>query len=106
MDAALTAFLITLGIIGGICSPLIVVAVFGAISNSAKAAVERYRLASVEAAKSAPFDDAEVNVNPSTNVMTVRLIRKGKTVWQGASSRRDMEVNEILTFNKVDDDGR
>jgi hypothetical protein len=102
MDAALTAFLITLGIIGGILSPVILVAVFGAISNSMKALTAKINQATENLKRQPPFSDVEVNVNPATNVMTVRFDKDGVPIWQGSSSRREMEENNILKFKSQD----
>lgn len=98
MDTAITAFLITFGIVGGLLSPLVIFVVFGSLYNFLKAMVTSLEGWVEDVKKRPPFEDVQVNVNPATNVMTVRMIKDGKVVWQGASSRRQMEDNETLTF--------
>jgi hypothetical protein len=59
-----------------------------------------------EVKKRPPFDEVEVNVSPATNVMTARFLRNGDIIWQGSSSRREMEENNKLVFTTEDSDGR
>lgn len=98
MEAALNAFLITIAIVGGILSPIIFIALVGMITNFLKVVSQQLEGWVEDVKKRPPFEDVEVNVNPATNVMTVRMIKDGKTVWQGASSRRQMEDGETLSF--------
>lgn len=98
MEAALNAFLITIAIVGGILSPVILIALIGMFTNFLKVVSQQLEGWVEDVKKRPPFEDVQVNVNPATNVMTVRMIKDGKVVWQGASSRRQMEDNETLTF--------
>jgi hypothetical protein len=107
MDAALQAFLITLAIVAGILSPIIIIMLLSVINSFLAALAARLNIAVVEVKKRPPFTDVEVNVNPATNVMTVRFDKDGVPIWQGSSSRREMEENNILRFNtEKPDDGR
>lgn len=102
MEAAQTAFLVTLAIMGGILSPLLLIGFFGMIGSSMNAVTQRLKIAVEEVKKRPPFDEVEVNVNPATNVMTARFLKDGVIIWQGASSRREMEENNILKFDSQD----
>lgn len=92
MDIAITAFLVTIAIIAGILSPLIVVAVFGAISNSMKVAAAGIILKAEEVKKLPPFDDVELNLNPSTKVLTGRIIKNDAVLWQGSVTRNSEDI--------------
>ncbi len=102
MEAALNAFLITIAIVGGILSPVIFIALVGMITNFLKVVSQQLEGWVADVKKRPPFQDVEVNVNPATNVMTVRIIKDGAVVWQGASSRRDMDEKDILTFTPTE----
>lgn len=102
MDAALTAFLITLGIVMALASPLILVALIGTFGSAMKALAAALEAKVEEIKKRPPFDEVEVNVSPATNVMTARFIKDGNIVWQGSSSRRAMEENGTLEFTTED----
>lgn len=102
MDAALQAFLITLAIVAGILSPFIFILLLNLINNFLMALAHRLNIVVEEVKKQPPFDEVEVNVSPATNVMTVRFIKKGDIVWQGSSSRREMEDNNKLVFHTED----
>lgn len=108
MEAATTAFLVTVAILGGILSPFILIYILGVIGNFAKALNSRLEVWAEEVKKRPPFDDVEVNVSPATNVMTVRFVKDGKVIYQGASSRNRMEADNVLEFTRqeVDKDGR
>lgn len=99
MEAALNAFLITVAIVGGILSPFILIMVINAWALSMKALASKLEGWAEDMKKRPPFDEVEVNVSPATNVMTARFIKNGSVVWQGASSRREMEENNVLKFN-------
>lgn len=98
MEAAIQAFLITVAIVGGILSPIIIIALIGTMGKMAELLAAQLNKFTTELKRKPPFTDVEVNVNPATNVMTVRMIKDGDIIWQGASSRREMEENETLTF--------
>lgn len=98
MDQAINAFLITIAIVGGILSPIIIIAFIGTMGKTAELLAAQLNKFTAELKRNPPFTDVEVNVNPATNVMTVRMIKDGEVIWQGASSRREMEENETLTF--------
>lgn len=106
MDAALTAFLITLGIVMALASPLILIALIGTFGSAMKALAAGLEAKVEEIKKRPPFDEVEVNVSPATNVMTARFIKDGNIVWQGSSSRRAMEENGTLEFTTESNDGR
>lgn len=98
MEAATNAFLITVAIVGGILSPFILILFIQMMTQAMKALAFKLEGWAADMQKRPPFDEVEVNVNPATNVMTARFLRKGAIIWQGASSRREMEENNILTF--------
>lgn len=102
MEAALQAFLITIAIVGGILSPIILIALIGTMGKTAELLAAKLNQITAELKRKPPFSDVEVNVNPATNVMTVRMIKDGDIIWQGASSRREMEENNTLTFKPTE----
>jgi hypothetical protein len=102
MDAAIQAFLVTIAIVGGILSPLILIAFISTLGKTMEAVAAQLNKFTAELKRKPPFEDVEVNVNPATNVMTVRMLKNGEIIWQGASSRRDMEVDNILTFKQTE----
>lgn len=106
MDAALQAFLITLAIVAGILSPFLFILLLNLINNFLIALAHRLNIAVEEVKKKPPFDEVEVNVSPATNVMTARFLRNGDIIWQGSSSRREMEENNTLVFTTEESDGR
>jgi hypothetical protein len=106
MDQALQAFLITLAIVAGILSPFIFILLLNLINNFLMALAHRLNIIVEEVKKRPPFDEVEVNVSPATNVMTARFLRNGDIIWQGSSSRREMEENNKLVFTTEDSDGR
>lgn len=108
MEAATTAFMVTVAIIGGILSPIVVIYLLGVMGNFVKAMGLSLEGWVEDVKKRPPFEDVEVNIDPGTNVMTVRFVKDGKVVYQGASSRNRMEVDNVLEFERqeVKDDGR
>lgn len=88
MEAATTAFLITVAIIGGILSPIIVIYFLGLIGKSLSIVGQALINKSEEIKKAPPFDDVEVNVSPATRVMTMRFIKRDKVVWSGSATQR------------------
>lgn len=93
------AFWTTVQIVAGILLPIIIVLVLIMVVIIGKSIPHMLEL-KVEALKrQPPFDEVEVNVNPATNVMTARFIKDGTVVWQGSSSRHEMEENNKLVFN-------
>lgn len=102
MDAFYTAAGITFGIL----LPVIVVLVMIMVVIIGKSIPHMLELKVDEIKKKPPFDEVEVNVSPATNVMTARFLKNGDIIWQGASSRKDMEENGKLTFNTEVSDGR
>jgi hypothetical protein len=102
MEVALTAFLVTVAIVGGILSPFFLFYILTLIGKFLEAVTLQLQGWVEDVKKRPPFEDVQVNVNPATNVMTVRMIKDGKVVWQGASSRRQMEDNETLTFTSTE----
>jgi len=102
MDAAIQAFLVTVAIVGGILSPIIIIAAIGAFGNAMQALAHALEGKVEEIKKRPPFDEVEVNVSPATNVMTARFIKDNVTIWQGSSSRRQLEDNGSLVFKSED----
>lgn len=102
MDQAISAFLITIAIVGGILSPIILIGFIGTMGKMAELLAAKLNQITAELKRKPPFTDVEVNVNPATNVMTVRMIKDGDIIWQGASSRREMEENNTLTFKPTE----
>lgn len=100
MDAAVTAFLVTVAIVGGILSPIIVIYVLGLIGNAFTMMGQALINKSEEIKKAPPFDEVDVNVNPATRVMTVRFHKKGQVIWQGSGSQNAND--EGLTFRTDD----
>lgn len=102
MEAAIQAFLITVAIVGGILSPLILISFIHTMGKIAEALAAHINKFTAELKRRQPFEDVEVNVNPATKVMTVRILKDGDIVWQGASSRRQMEDGETLSFTTTE----
>lgn len=92
MDAAIQAFLVTIAIVGGILSPLLLVAFFGAIGNSMKALAEALNAKTEEIKKMPPFDDVELNLNPETRILTGRIIKNNTVLWQGSVRRQQDDI--------------
>lgn len=91
MDAALNAFLITIAIVGGILSPFLVFTILGLIGKTLSAVGQALINKAEEIKKAPPYDDVELNLNPATNVLTARLIKKDEIVWQGSVTRNEIE---------------
>jgi hypothetical protein len=91
MDAALQAFLITIAIVGGILSPFLVFTILGLIGKTLSAIGQALVNKAEEIKKAPPYDDVELNLNPATNVLQARLIKRGEVVWQGSVSRNEIE---------------
>ena len=106
MDQALQAFLVTMAIVAGILSPIILIMLLSVINSFLVALAARLNIAVEEVKKQPPFDEVEVNVSPATNVMTARFIKNGDIIWQGSSSRRAMEEDGRLEFKTETPDGR
>lgn len=102
MEMATTAFLVTVAIVGGILSPFILIYVIGLIGRFLDIQTKAVEGWLEDVKKRPPFDEVEVNVSPATNVMTARFIKNGTVVWQGSSSRREMEENGVLKFSSED----
>ena len=91
MDAALQAFLITIAIVGGILSPFLVFTILGLIGQTLSAIGQALVNKAEEIKKAPPYDDVELNLNPATNVLTARLMKKGEIVYQGSVTRNEIE---------------
>lgn len=98
MDTAINVFLITVAIVGGILSPLLVIMFLSTLGKAMEALAGAMNAKTEEIKKRPPFDEVEVNVSPATNVMTARFLKNGVIIWQGSSSRREMVENNRLTF--------
>lgn len=95
MDAALQAFLITIAIVGGILSPFLVFTILGLIGKTLSAIGQALVNKAEEIKKAPPYDDVELNLNPATNVLQARLIKRGEIVWQGSVTRNEIEEAAI-----------
>lgn len=87
MDAALQAFLITMAIVAGILSPIIIIFILHIVSNGMLALAHRLNMITEDIKKRPPFDDVEVNVSPATRVMTMRFIKNGTVIWAGSATQ-------------------
>jgi hypothetical protein len=92
MDAALNAFLITIAIVGGILSPIILIAFFGAVGSTMKGLTRAMEAKTEEIKRMPPFDDVELNLNPSTNVLQGRIIKNDAVLWQGSVTRNEKDT--------------
>lgn len=101
MEAFYTAAAITFGIL----MPIIVVLVLIMVVIIGKSIPHMLELKVEEIKKQPPFDEVEVNVSPATNVMTARFLKNDVIIWQGSSSRREMEENGTLVFKTEDANG-
>ena len=97
MDQAITAFLITVAIVGGILSPFLVFTILGLIGKLLSALGHSLVIKAEEIKKAPPYDDVELNLNPATRVLSARLIKGGEIVWQGSVTRN--EIDEAATSN-------
>lgn len=91
MEAAQQAFLITIAIVGGILSPFIFILLLNLINNFLIALAHRLNIIIEESKKAPPYDDVELNLNPATNILSARLIKKDEIVWQGSVTRKELE---------------
>lgn len=98
MEVATTAFLVTLAIVGALAVPLVFFYILGLFGNALKALGQYLENKSEEIKKQPPFDEVEVNVNPATRIMAVRFMRRGKIIWQGSGSQRD--INSPVEFKQ------
>lgn len=87
MDAALQAFLVTIAIMGGILSPFILLAILALMAQSMGALGAKLTATAENMKRQPPFDDVEVNVSPSTRVMTMRFIKRGVVIWAGSATQ-------------------
>ena len=92
MDAAIQAFLITLAIVGGILSPILLIAFIGSFGNAMKALAAGLEAKVEEIKKLPPFDDVELNLNPSTKILTGRIVKDNKVLWQGSVRRQQDDI--------------
>jgi len=92
MDAALQAFLITLAIVGGILSPVLLIAFIGSFGNAMKALAAGLEAKVEEIKKLPPFDDVELNLNPATNILSGRIVKDNKVLWQGSVRRQQDDI--------------
>lgn len=100
MDAALQAFLVTVAIVGGILSPILLIAFIGSFGNAMKALAAGLEAKVEEIKKLPPFDDVEANLNPATKILSVRFIKDGKVLWQGSATRNEQEAYPTINFYK------
>lgn len=91
MDQAITAFLITVAIVGGILSPFLVFTILGLIGKLLSALGHSLVIKAEEIKKAPPYDDVELNLNPATNVLTARLIKNDEIIYQGSVTRKELE---------------
>lgn len=100
MDAAITAFLITVAIVGGILSPFILIMVLNTIMLGMKGLAHALEIKARDMLTAPPFDDVEANLNPATNVLSIRIIKNGKALWQGSATRNEQEAYPTINFTK------
>lgn len=98
MDAAIQAFLITVAIVGGILSPFIVIMLLHTFLMFMKALAHRLELWAIEAQKLPPFDDVEANLNPMTKVLSIRIKKNDRVLWQGSATRNEQEAYPTINF--------
>lgn len=98
MEAAQTAFLVTIAIIGAVITPIVFLYLLGLIGKLLDAVLIAMQTKLDDVKKRPPFDEVEVNVSPATNVMTARFLKRGEIIWQGSSSRHEMVANNKLVF--------
>lgn len=92
MDIAITAFLVTIAIVGGILSPILIIGAIGAFGNAMKALAEALNAKTEEIKKMPPFDDVELNLNPSTKILTGRIVKNNTVIWQGSVRRTEDDI--------------
>lgn len=100
MDLAITVFLVTLAVIGGILSPLILIMVLNSIMLGLKSLAHALEIKARDMLTAPPFDDVEANLNPMTKVLSIRIIKNGKPLWQGSATRNEQEAYPTINFNK------
>ena len=84
-------FLYTVAIVAGILSPIIIIAlIFAGIGFMNTVGLAMINKAE-ELKKAPPYDDVEVNLDPRTNVLTTRFIKNDVVIWQGSTTRRELE---------------
>lgn len=94
MDIAITAFLVTIAIVGGILSPFLLFTILGLIGKLLEALANGLEAKAEEIKKAPPYDDVELNLNPATNVLTARLLKRGEIVYQGSVTRKEIEESD------------
>lgn len=92
MDQALQAFLITLAIVGGILSPFIFILLLHVINNFLSALAHRLNIIVEEVKKQPPFDDVELNLNPTNHILSGRIIKNEQILWQGIVRRQETDL--------------
>lgn len=92
MDAAIQAFLVTVAIVGGILSPIIIIAIIGAFGNAMQALAHAMEGKTEEIKKLPPFDDVELNLNPQTRILSGRIIKDNNVLWQGSVRRQEDDL--------------
>lgn len=91
MDTAIQVFLVTAAIITGILSPVIAIVLLNNFGQSLKAISSSLLEKAEEIKKLPPFDDVELNLNPSTKILTGRILKDGKVLWQGSVTQKDID---------------
>lgn len=86
----LHTFLITLAIVTGILSPLLLLVLIAFIGNGLTALKEALVLKSVEAKMRPPYDTVEVSREFQTNGLAVRFIKKDEVIWQGNVTGKEL----------------
>ena len=98
MDAAITAFLITVAIVGGILSPFILIMVLNTLMLGLKGMAHALEIKAHEMVTAPPFDDVEANLNPMTKVLSIRIKKNDKVLWQGSATRNEQEAYPTINF--------
>lgn len=92
MEAAATAFLVTSAILGGLLSPIIILMILAIVASAMKSLCLALINKAEEIKKAPPFDDVQLNLNPSTNVLTGRIIKDDAVLWQGSVRRTEDDI--------------
>lgn len=90
MESAIQAFLITVAIVGGILSPLILLNILSLWGKSMTALAHKLEAKTEEIKQKPPFDDVELNLNERTKVLSGRIIKDEQVLWQGSVTRKDI----------------
>lgn len=92
MESATNTFLTTIAIVAGILSPFILITLLDTIRKSMVALSIKLEAKTEELKKMPPFDDVELNLSKATKMLSGRIIKDGKVIWQGSISRNSKDI--------------